>query len=73
MQVSYSWHRVWWTPQPLGLDAGADVFSEGRALRTTSVLADDIGDRAVCGHTLAWSLFSAVARMNSITIKGNVC
>ena len=46
-QVAFAWHRVWWVPQPQPIDAPATVFSEGRAMNMTRILADDIGDRAV--------------------------
>lgn len=47
MQLLTAWRRVWWVPTPLPADADVAVFSEGRALLTTSALADGIGDRAV--------------------------
>ena len=47
MQVAFAWHRVWWVPQPQPIDAPATIFSEGRAMNMTRILADDIGDRAV--------------------------
>ena len=47
VQTAFAWHRVWWVPTPHPIDAPATVFSEGRAMRQTSALADDIGDRAV--------------------------
>jgi hypothetical protein len=46
-QVAFAWHRVWWVPQPQPIDAPASLFSEGRAMNMTRILADDIGDRAV--------------------------
>ena len=57
-QVAFAWHRVWWVPQPQPIDAPATVFSEGRAMNMTRILADDIGDRAVRPNEVVPSTFT---------------
>ena len=57
-QVAFAWHRVWWVPQPQPIDAPATVFSEGRAMNMTRILADDIGDRAVRLNEVVPSTFT---------------
>ncbi len=58
--VAIGW-ATFWTPQPLGYDAPAHVFSEGRAMDTVKKLSEDIGIRlvrVVCRNNLTDSSMS---------------
>ncbi|KAK9839614.1 hypothetical protein WJX81_000975 [Elliptochloris bilobata] len=45
--VALSVHAAHWTPEPLGVDAPAEHFSEARAMRTVRRLTDEVGLRRV--------------------------
>ena len=46
-QLAASYRAIMWVPQPMGMDAPAEHFSEARALRTAAYLSEDIGFRLV--------------------------
>lgn len=46
-QLAASYRAIMWVPQPTGMDASVEHFSEARALRTAAYLSEDIGFRLV--------------------------
>jgi hypothetical protein len=44
-------HRIWWTPDPLPVNAAPALFSEARALQHVKVLSHDIVQRQVTVHS----------------------